>query len=142
MSSNLILTANRKTSMKKLLFILLFFVSTISYSQQYHRAKTFSFCTIKRDERWTPWSEKELIDANIEIDSAASIITIYTNKLQTYIIHKTERFVNEGEIIYWYYCQDKDKVLCTIDFSLDRNGYNKSEFEIKYADLKIRYELK
>lgn len=128
--------------MKKLLFILLFFVSTISYSQQYHRAKTFSFCTIKRDERWTPWSEKEFIDANIEIDSTESIIAIYTNKVQTYIIYKTERFVNDGEIIYWYYCEDKDKVLCVIQLVLDRNGYNKNEFEIRYANLKIRYELK
>jgi hypothetical protein len=128
--------------MKKLLFILLFFVTTISYSQQYHRAKTFSFCTIKRDERWTPWSEKEFIDANIEIDSAESIITIYTNKVQTYIIYKTERFVNDGEIIYWYYCEDKDKILCSIELVLDRNGYNKSEIEIRYADLKLKYELK
>jgi hypothetical protein len=128
--------------MKKLLFILLFFVSTISYSQQYHRAKTFSFCTIKRNERWTPWSAKEFIDANIEIDSAESIITIYTNKVQTYIIYKTERFVNDGEIIYWYYCEDKDKILCSIELVLDRNGYNKNDLEIKYADLKIRYELK
>jgi hypothetical protein len=128
--------------MKKLLFILLFFVSTISYSQQYHRVKTFSFCTIKRDERWTPWSEKELIDANIEVDSARKIITIYSNKLQTYIIYKTERFVSNDEIIYWYNCEDKDKILCSIELVLDRNGYNKNEFEIKYADLKIRYELK
>jgi hypothetical protein len=85
----------------KLLFILFLFISTLSYSQQYHRAKTFSFCTIKRDEKWTPWSEKELIDANIEVDSAGKIITIYSNKLQTYIIYKTERFVNDDEIIYW-----------------------------------------
>jgi hypothetical protein len=62
--------------------------------------------------------------------------------VQTYIIHKTERFVNDGEILYWYYCEDKDKVLCTIQFVLDRNGYNKNEFEIRYADLKVRYELK
>jgi hypothetical protein len=126
----------------KLLFILFLFISTLSYSQQYHKAKTFSFCTIKRDDKWTPWSEKELIDANIEVDSARKIITIYSNKLQTYIIYKTERFVNDNEIIYWYNCEDKDNILCSIELVLDRNGYNKNEFEIKYADLKIRYELK
>ena len=141
MSSNLILTT-RKISMKKLIFILLLFVSNIAYSQQYYRAKTFSFTTIKDNERWKPWSRPEMIDASVEVDSANSCILLYTNKIQVFTIYKTDKFINDGEIMYWYYCEDKDKILCQVQLVLDRNGYNKNEIEIRYADLKLKYELK
>ena len=128
--------------MKKLLFILLLFISNTLYSQQFYRAKTFSFCTIKKNKRWSSWSNKEFIDAALKVDSAEKIITLYTNKVQTYMIYKMDVFVNDGEKVYWYYCEDKDKILCMIELVLDRNGYNKNEMEIRYADLKLKYELK
>ena len=126
----------------KLLFILFLFISTISYSQQYYRAKTFSFTTIKPNERWKPWSSPEMINASVEVDSTENTVTLYTNKIQVYTIYKTEKFINDGEIMYWYYCEDRDKVVCQIQLVLDRNGYNKNEIEIRYADLKLKYELK
>jgi len=128
--------------MKKLLFILLLFISNTLYSQQFYRAKTFSFSTIKKNERWSSWSNKEFIDAAVKVDSAEGFITIYTNKVQTYMIYKSNIFINEGEKVYWFYCQDMDKILCMIELVLDRNGYNKNEMEIRYADLKLKYEFK
>jgi len=142
MSSNLILTAIRKTSMKKLIFILFLFVSTVSYSQQYYKAKTFSFTTIKKSERWKPWSRPEVIDVMVEVDSIDNSITLYTNKVQIYTIYRTEKFTTDGETIYWYYCEDRDKIVCQVQLTLDKNGLNKNEMEIKYADLKLKYELK
>lgn len=128
--------------MKKLIFILLLFISNTLYSQQYYIAKTFCFSTIKNNERWSPWSEKEFINAAIQVDSAENIITLHTNKLQTYMVYKTDTFTNDGEKVYYFYCEDTDKILCMIELVLDRNGYNKNEMEIRYADLKIKYELK
>jgi hypothetical protein len=128
--------------MKKLIFILLLFISNTLYSQQFYEAKTFSFCTIKRGERWTEWTEVELIKASIEVDSADGTIVLYTNRVATYSIYKTDKFINDGEVVYWFFCEDDSKVLCNIQLVLDRNGYNKNEMEIRYADLKLRYELK
>jgi hypothetical protein len=127
--------------MKKLLFILFLFINSISYSQLF-TAKTFSFCTINRGEKWTPFSEKELVNFPIEVDSSDNLIVLHANKLQVYTIYKSNVFINEGEKVYYFYCEDKDKLSCIILLALDRNGLNKNEMEIMYSNAKIKYELK
>ena len=80
--------------MKKLLFIVLFLISNTLYSQLFI-AKTFSFSTIKRGEKWTPFSEKELVNFPIEVDSSDNLIVLHANKLQVYTIYKSNVFINE-----------------------------------------------
>jgi hypothetical protein len=126
---------------KKLLFIVLLFISNTLYSQLF-TAKTFSFCTMKKGERWSSWTEKELVNFPIEVDSVENIILVHSNKLQTYTIYSNNLYINEGEKVYWFYCQDREKLSCMIEVVLDRNGLNKNEITIRYADIKIRYELK
>jgi hypothetical protein len=127
--------------MKKLLFIVLFLISNTLYSQLFI-AKTFSFCTINRGEKWTPFSEKELVNFPIEVDSSDNLIVLHANKLQVYTIYKSNVFINEGEKVYYFYCEDSEKLSCIILLALDRNGLNKNEMEIMYSNAKIRYELK
>ena len=51
-------------------------------------------------------------------------------------------FINEGEKVYYFYCEDAEKLSCIILLALDRNGLNKNEMEIMYSNAKIKYELK
>ena len=128
------------------LYILLLFLGLgfqKSYSQVY-KFKTSGFSVLEKTEKgkWGKWSDLELVNILVSLDTNKSRIVVYSQIIQLFeIIDYQDRTENDSDIVYTFTCKDNDGVDCTLSIITRKKQDNRKQLYINYGDQIIVYNI-
>lgn len=131
---------------KTKIFILLLFLGLgfqKSYSQVY-KFKTSGFSVLEKTEKgkWGKWSDLELVNILVSLDTNKSRIVVYSQIIQLFeIIDYQDRTENDSDIVYTFTCKDNDGVDCTLSIITRKKQGNRKQLYINYEDRIIVYNI-
>lgn len=128
------------------LYILLLFLGLgfqKSYSQVY-KFKTSGFSVLEKTEKgkWGKWSDLELVNILVSLDTNKSRIVVYSQIIQLFeIIDYQDRTENDSDIVYTFTCKDNDGVDCTLSIITRKKQGNRKQLYINYEGRIIVYNI-
>nr|WP_315166848.1 hypothetical protein [uncultured Flavobacterium sp.] len=131
---------------KTKIFILFLFLGLgfqKSYSQVY-KFKTSGFSVLEKTEKgkWGKWSDLELVNILVSLDTNKSRIVVYSQIIQLFeIIDYQDRTENDTDIVYTFTCKDNDGVDCTLSIITRKKQGNRKQLYINYEDRIIVYNI-
>ncbi|RKS98705.1 hypothetical protein [Flavobacterium sp. 123] len=131
---------------KTKIYILLLFLGLgfqKSYSQVY-KFKTSGFSVLEKTEKgkWGKWSDLELVNILVSLDTNKSRIVVYSQIIQLFeIIDYQDRTENDTDIVYTFTCKDNDGVDCTLSIITRKKQDNRKQLYINYDDRIIVYNI-
>lgn len=130
---------------KKIFGILLFFIVGFqcSYSQSYS-FKTSGFSVLERNDKgkWGKWSDLDLVNIAITLDTNKNRIVVYSQIIQLFQISEylhTEE--NESDIVSSFICRDNDGLDCTVSIITRKKQDNRKQLYINYDSRIIVYNI-
>lgn len=129
----------------KLYIILLFLGLGLqqSYSQTY-KFKTSGVSVLKKNEmgKWGKWSDLDLVNIVVALDTNKNRIVVYSQTIQLYqIITYQPEIENETDIIYPFSCRDNNGVDCVVSIITRKKQGNRKQLYITYDDYIIMYNI-
>lgn len=131
---------------KTKIYILLLFLGLgfqKSYSQVY-KFKTSGFSVLEKTEKgkWGKWSDLELVNILVSLDTNKSRIVVYSQIIQLFeIIDYQDRTESDTDIVYTFTCKDNDGVDCTLSIITRKKQDNRKQLYINYDDRIIVYNI-
>ena len=131
---------------KTKIFIILLFLGLgfqKSYSQVY-KFKTSGFSVLEKTEKgkWGKWSDLELVNILVSLDTNKSRIVVYSQIIQLFeIIDYQDRTENDSDIVYTFTCKDNDGVDCTLSIITRKKQGNRKQLYINYEGRIIVYNI-
>ena len=128
------------------LYILLLFLGLgfqKSYSQVY-KFKTSGFSVLEKTEKgkWGKWSDLELVNILVSLDTNKSRIVVYSQIIQLFeIIDYQDRTESDTDIVYTFTCKDNDGVDCTLSIITRKKQGNRKQLYINYEGRIIVYNI-
>ena len=129
----------------KLYIVLLFLALGMqqSYSQQY-KFKTSGFSVLQKNERgkWGKWSELNLVNILVTLDTDKSRFVVYSQIIQLFeIIVYQPIEETETDIVYSFSCKDNNGEDCTVSIITRKKQDNRKQLYITYDDRIIVYNI-
>lgn len=131
---------------KTKIYILLLFLGLgfqKSYGQVY-KFKTSGFSVLEKTEKgkWGKWSDLELVNILVSLDTNKSRIVVYSQIIQLFeIIDYKDRTESDTDIVYTFTCKDNDGVDCTLSIITRKKQDNRKQLYINYDDRIIVYNI-
>lgn len=131
---------------KTKIYILLLFLGLgfqKSYGQVY-KFKTSGFSVLEKTEKgkWGKWSDLELVNILVSLDTNKSRIVVYSQIIQLFeIIDYQDRTESDTDIVYTFTCKDNDGVDCTLSIITRKKQDNRKQLYINYDDRIIVYNI-
>lgn len=129
----------------KIIFVLVFLCLGLnrSYSQTYN-FKTSGFSVLEKDEKgkWGKWSDLDLVNIFVTLDTNKDRIVIYSQIVQLFEI--TDYLTveeNETDIVYTFSCKDNNGEDCTLSIITRKKQGNRKQLYINYTDRIIVYNI-
>ncbi|MCW2119271.1 hypothetical protein [Flavobacterium sp. 7A] len=134
-----------KISPIKLSFLLFFLSFSLHqlYGQSY-KFTTSGVSVLEKNERgkWGEWSNLELVNLVVNLDTNKKRIVVYSRIIQVYDILK---FVpaeeNKTDIVYTFICKNIDGEECTLSIITRKNQDNRKQLYINYGNRIILYNI-
>lgn len=129
----------------KLAFLLFFMGFSINqiYGQAYQFTTSgFSVLSKKENGKWGQWSETELINIRISLDTSKNRIVLYDQMIQIYQIQSyipVEE--NDSDIVYSFKCKDDQDTACTLSIIKRKKQENRKQLYINYGKRIVMYNL-
>lgn len=120
--------------MKKLLFLTLFVLSTITISAQVYTYRTYQYAFKKVNSygNWTSWSDWQKSDMAMTINFNTDIVTIYSPKTQIYHITEFVRNFTDNsggkQVEFRFIDQDGDRGAMRLRIETNGNSQVYIEF--------------
>lgn len=114
-----------------------------SYSQKY-QFKTSGFSVLEKNERgkWDKWSDLELVNLLVSLDTDKSRIIVYSQAIQLFeIIEYQPAEENDTDIVYSFTCKDNNGDDCTLSIITRKNQGNRKQLYINYNNRIIVYNI-
>lgn len=114
-----------------------------SYSQKY-QFKTSGFSVLEKNERgkWNKWSDLELVNLLVSLDTDKSRIIVYSQAIQLFeIIEYQPAEENDTDIVYSFTCKDNNGDDCTLSIITRKNQGNRKQLYINYNNRIIVYNI-
>lgn len=129
----------------KLYILLLFFAAGLqqTYSQIY-KFKTSGVSVLEKNERgkWENWSDLQLVNVLVSLDTDKSRIVIYSEVIQLFeIIEYQPTEENDSDIVYSFSCKDNNGDDCTLSIITRKNQDNRKQLYINYGNRIIVYNI-
>ena len=129
----------------KLYILLLFFAAGLQqiYSQIY-KFKTSGVSVLEKNERgkWENWSDLQLVNVLVSLDTDKSRIVIYSEVIQLFeIIEYQPTEENDSDIVYSFSCKDNNGDDCTLSIITRKNQDNRKQLYINYGNRIIVYNI-
>jgi hypothetical protein len=127
-------------------FVIIFFLSLgvqNSYGQVY-KFKTSGFSVLEKNEKgkWGKWSDLDLVNILISLDTNKNRIVVYSQIIQLFeIIDYQDRAENDTDIVYTFTCKDNEGLDCTLSIITRKNQDNRKQLYINYDDRIIVYNI-
>ncbi|MFV8340770.1 hypothetical protein [Flavobacterium sp. XS2P39] len=131
---------------KKKIYILLFFLVIglqHSYGQNY-KFKTSGFSVLEKNERgkWGKWSDLNLVNILVTLDTNKNRIVVYSQIIQLFeIIDYQTTEENDTDIVYSFTCKDNEGVDCTVSIITRKKQGNRKQLYINYEDRIVVYNI-
>jgi hypothetical protein len=125
--------------------IILFFGLGIQNSHgQVYKFKTSGFSVLEKNEKgkWGKWSDLDLVNILISLDTNKNRIVVYSQIIQLFeIIDYQDRTENDTDIVYTFTCKDNEGLDCTLSIITRKNQDNRKQLYINYEDQIIVYNI-
>ena len=127
-------------------YILLFFLGLgmqQSYSQSY-RFKTSGFSVLEKNDKgkWGEWSNLDLVNLSVVLDTEKHRIVVYSQEIQLFnIIEYIEREENDTDIVYSFVCKDNSGIDCKISIITRKKQDYRKQLYINYDEHIILYNI-
>lgn len=131
---------------KNKIYILLFFLVLglqHSYGQNY-KFKTSGFSVLEKNERgkWGKWSDLNLVNILVTLDTNKNRIVVYSQIIQLFeIIDYQATEENDTDIVYSFTCKDNEGVDCTVSIITRKKQGNRKQLYINYDDRIVVYNI-
>jgi hypothetical protein len=129
----------------KLYIILLFLGLGLqqSYSQNY-KFKTSGFSVLEKNEKgkWGKWSNLDLVNILVTLDTNKDRIIIYSQAIQLFeIIDYQPTEENDTDIVYSFTCKDNNGEDCTLSIITRKKQDNRKQLYVNYENRIIVYNI-
>ena len=129
----------------KLYIILLFLGLGLqqSYSQNY-KFKTSGFSVLEKNEKgkWGKWSDLDLVNILVSLDTNKDRIIIYSQAIQLFeIIDYQATEENDTDIVYSFTCKDNNGEDCTLSIITRKKQDNRKQLYVNYENRIIVYNI-
>lgn len=124
-----------------LLFLALGFQQ--AQGQTYH-FKTSGFSVLEKNERgkWGAWSNLDLVNLSVVLDTNKHRIVVYSQEIQLFNIQDyIEREENDTDITYSFICKDNDGRECKLSIITRKKQDYRKQLYINYDDHIIVYNI-
>lgn len=114
-----------------------------SYSQNY-KFKTSGFSVLEKKEngKWGKWSDLDLVNILVTLDTNKNRIVIYSQVIQLFeIIEYQATEENETDIVYSFTCKDNNGDNCTLSIITRKKQDNRKQLYINYDDRIVVYNI-
>ena len=131
---------------KTKLYIILFFLGLglqQSYSQNY-KFKTSGFSVLEKNEKgkWGKWSDLDLVNILVSLDTNKDRIVIYSQIIQLFeIIDYQATEENDTDIVYSFTCKDNNGEDCTVSIITRKKQNNRKQLYVNYENRIIVYNI-
>lgn len=129
----------------KIIITLVFLVMGLhqSYSQTY-KFKTSGFSVMEKDQKgkWGKWSDLNLVNILVKLDTDKSRIIVYSEIIQLFeIIDYIPLEENETDSVYTFTCKDNNGDDCTLSIITRKKQDNRKQLYINYDNRIIVYNI-
>jgi hypothetical protein len=129
----------------KLYIILLFLGLGLqqSYSQNY-KFKTSGYSVLEKNEKgkWGKWSNLDLVNILVTLDTNKDRIIIYSQAIQLFeIIDYQPTEENDTDIVYSFTCKDNNGEDCTLSIITRKKQDNRKQLYVNYENRIIVYNI-
>ena len=128
------------------IFVILIFLGMglhQSYSQTYKFA-TSGFSVLEKNEKgkWGKWTDLELVNLLVTLDTDKSRIIVYSQAIQLFeIVDYLPHEENETDGVYSFTCKDNNGEDCTLSIITRKNQDNRKQLYINYDDRIFVYNI-
>lgn len=129
----------------KIIIVLAFF--TLGWHQSYgqvYRFKTSGLSVMQKDQKgkWGKWSDLDLVNILVALDTDKSRIVVYSEVIQLFeIIDYIPLEENETDSIYSFTCKDNNGDDCTLSIITRKKQDNRKQLYINYDNRIIVYNI-
>ncbi|MBZ4043934.1 hypothetical protein [Flavobacterium hibisci] len=125
--------------------ILLFLALGIqqTYSQSY-RFRTSGFSVLEKNDKgkWGEWSNLDLVNLSVILDTEKHRIVVYSQEIQLFnIIEYIEREENDTDIVYSFVCKNNSGIDCKISIITRKKQDYRKQLYINYDKQIIVYNI-
>ncbi|MDI5887995.1 MULTISPECIES: hypothetical protein [Flavobacterium] len=129
----------------KIYIVLLFLVMGLQHSfGQNYKFKTSGFSVLEKTEKgkWGKWSDLDLVNILVTLDTDKNRIVVYSQIIQLFeIIDYQPIEENETDIVYSFTCKDNEGLDCTVSIITRKKQDNRKQLYINYEDRIIVYNI-
>jgi hypothetical protein len=114
-----------------------------SYSQTY-KFKTSGFSVMEKDGKgkWGKWSDLNLVNILVALDTDKSRIVVYSEVIQLFeIIDYIPLEENDTDSVYTFTCKDNNGDDCTLSIITRKKQDNRKQLYINYDNRIIVYNI-
>ena len=125
--------------------ILLFLAFGLQQVQsQSYQFKTSGFSVLEKNERgkWGDWSNLDLVNLSVILDTNKHRIVVYSQEIQLFnILSYIEREENDTDVVYSFMCKDNDGRECKLSIITRKKQDYRKQLYINYDDHIIVYNM-
>ena len=129
----------------RIYIVLLFLVMGLQHSfGQNYKFKTSGFSVLEKTEKgkWGKWSDLDLVNILVSLDTDKNRIVVYSQIIQLFeIIVYQPIEENDTDIVYSFTCKDNEGVDCTVSIITRKKQGNRKQLYINYEDRIIVYNI-
>jgi hypothetical protein len=129
----------------KIYIVLLFLVMGLQHSfGQNYKFKTSGFSVLEKTEKgkWGKWSDLDLVNILVTLDTDKNRIVVYSQIIQLFeIIDYQPIEENDTDIVYSFTCKDNEGLDCTVSIITRKKQGNRKQLYINYEDRIIVYNI-
>ncbi len=111
---------------------------------QTYKFKTSGFSVLEKNEKgkWGKWSDLNLTNILVTLDTDKSRIVVYSQIIQLFEIVTYQPIEeNETDTVYSFTCKDNEGVDCTVSIVTRKKQENRKQLYINYGDRIIMYNI-
>ena len=129
----------------KIYIVLLFLMMGLQHSfGQNYKFKTSGFSVLEKTEKgkWGKWSDLDLVNILVTLDTDKNRIVVYSQIIQLFeIIDYQPIEENDTDIVYSFTCKDNEGLDCTVSIITRKKQDNRKQLYINYEDRIIVYNI-
>ncbi|WPR70421.1 hypothetical protein SLW70_10755 [Flavobacterium sp. NG2] len=129
----------------KFVIVLLFFGFGIHTAQsQTYKFKTSGLSVLekKQNGKWGNWSNLQLTNILVTLDTNKNRIVVYSEAIQLFnIVTYLPAEENENDTVYSFTCKDNDGIDCTVSIITRKKQGNRKQMYINYGERIILYNI-
>ena len=129
----------------KISIVLLFLLFSFQQIQaQTFKFKTSGFSVLEKNEKgkWGKWSDLNLTNILVTLDTNKSRIVVYSQIIQLFEIVVYQPIEeNDTDAVYSFTCKDNEGVDCTVSIVTRKKQENRKQLYINYGNRIIMYNI-